>query len=516
MRGAVISRAAANVTVASPAEPMKQSQRLVKNVLAGGFSTAAGGLMQLAAVVMIARWLTLAQFGTYAFMVSLAFILQRLVDMGISSILMRDLAVAPQRTAELLGGALSFAWTVCSAIVLLFFAVIFLLPFPRTASVLTAIMAIGGLTQFHCGCYGSVLLAHEDNELQALGFILHKVVLIAGVFVALEAGTGLAGVVVAHLVSSVFQWLFYRWIVIGRYALPRLAWNPLLWKSILVSSIPIGAASVMRLLAEQVDIMILTGMTDLRAVGLFSGPYRMVAGLRFLPQAMVIALFPLYSRTATVDGSKAEFLEIYERGIRGFLLLALPMGLVFICAPVTLTTGLLGMRYLPAAPAMRLLGIMVWLIFIGSPFPFMLTALDDQRFLFVSAAAAFLLRTALDFALTPHLSFLAPCWAAMISESLLLTLWIGRLHRSGLSLPLGKILWRPCLTGAIMAVILHAFASRGLLLLIPVVIVCFAIYLLLLIKLGAISAQEWEMGREGMHFLRPFLAQWSRQERSEV
>ena len=511
-----VNRTGRAILAAGSPGPLKQSQRLVKNVLAGGFATAAGGLVQLAAVIMIARWLSVAQFGTYAFMVSLAFILQRLADMGISSILMRDLAVAPQSTAELLGGALSLAWAVCSAIILLMFAVIFVLPFPRAVSVLTAIMAIGGLTQFHCGCYGSVLLAHEDNELQALGFIFHKFVLIAGVLVALEAGTGLAGVVIAHLLASIFQWSFYRWIVIGRYAIPRLAWNPVLWKRILVSSIPMGAANVVRLLAEQVDILILTGLTDLQAVGLFSGPYRMVAGLRFLPQAMVIALFPLYSRTATGRGSKAEFLEIYERGVRGFLLLALPVGLVFIAAPVTLTTGLLGMRYLPAAPAMRLLGIMVWLIFIGSPFPFILTALNDQRFLFVSSAAAFVLRTALDFALTPHLTFLAPCWAAMISESVLLALWIGRLQRLGLPLPLGKILWRPCLAGALMAVILHAFASSGLLLLIPVVIVACAIYLVLLVKLGAISPEEWEMGREGMHFLRPFLAQWSRQGQSEL
>ena len=34
---------------------MKQSQRIVKNVLAGGFAVGAGGLLQLTAVVLIAR-----------------------------------------------------------------------------------------------------------------------------------------------------------------------------------------------------------------------------------------------------------------------------------------------------------------------------------------------------------------------------------------------------------------------------------------------------------------------------
>ncbi len=91
---------------------MKQSQLITKNILAGGVGTAIGGLVQLAAVLLVARHLSVAEFGIYSFMAAVSFVAQRLADSGISNILMRDLAVEPARMRELLGGALALAWVI--------------------------------------------------------------------------------------------------------------------------------------------------------------------------------------------------------------------------------------------------------------------------------------------------------------------------------------------------------------------------------------------------------------------
>jgi len=166
---------------------MKQSQRIVKNVLAGGISTVAGGLLQLLTILLIARRISVADFGLYTFMATLAFLLQRLADMGVSNILMRDVAIEPEKTGELLGGTLSLAWLFSAAIALLTFAVIPFLPFDYAISGLTAVMVLGGLWQLQCGCYGAVLRAFEDNELNAFGFMLHKILLLGFVLIALQS-----------------------------------------------------------------------------------------------------------------------------------------------------------------------------------------------------------------------------------------------------------------------------------------------------------------------------------------
>ena len=488
---------------------MKQSQRIAKNVLAGGLSTALGGAFQLVAVLLVARRVSVAEFGIYSFMMAFAFVMSRVGDMGVSNILMRDMAVEPDGMAELLGEALSLAWLVTIGCSLLMVMAIPFLPFDRTITVLTVTMGIGGLTQFQGNCYGSALRSQEDNELYAAGFVLHKVCLLALVVFALGVRPTLSSLVAAQLVSNILQWLFFRWLVIQRYGRPRLHINLTGWKYLVVNAVPLGAAGVVRLLAEQADILILTWLTDPRSVGLFSGPFRMTTGLRFVPQAMVIALFPLFSRAARVTSPSTEFHEAYERGFKSFLIIGIPIAMLYMLAPECLTIGLLGARYSASVPAMRLLGVGTLFLFAASPFPFLLTALGLQNFVFISSAVALVLRVSFDFALIPWCGFLGPCYSMIISETALVGLWIAKLSQNGYAVDLPRLLWRPVAGSLAMGSVLYVFQVKSLMLLAPVALASTAVYFVVVITLGAFTSEELELGKEGLGFIRAFLQEWS-------
>jgi O-antigen/teichoic acid export membrane protein len=490
---------------------LKQSQRIVKNALAGGLGTAVGGLLQLLIVLLLAHHLDVAEFGFYSFTVALAFVTERAADLGMSNILMRDLSIDQSKTASLLGSALSLAWTICFGVAIAIFGTLPFLHFDRSKSILTALMVLGGLWQCLCGCYGAVLRAREDNELHALGSVLHKVVLLGALLVALRHGLGLGTVVAAYLVANVAQWWLFRRIVLSRYARPHIRIDLQLWKYLIVSSVPTGAAVVVRLLAEQSDVLVLTWLGGLQAAGLFSGPYKLAAGLRFIPQSIAIALFPMYSRAAIAGGSRTEFLEAYERGFKWFLLMAFPAAMLLAAAPRTLTIGLLGVSYGDATPAMRLLGVGVLLLFAGSPFPFLLTAINQQRFLFTSSAIALGVRVGLNFALISRLGFLGPCYGLILAESVLIAMWIGGLRRAGFSLPFFRVSWRPCAAAIPAGGLLHLLGARSLFTLSPAVFLACLLYVIFVIKLGAFSKTELDMAREGLSFFRPLVEQWKRE-----
>jgi O-antigen/teichoic acid export membrane protein len=490
---------------------MTQSQRIAKNMLAGGLSTALGGLLQLFAILLVARHVSVGEFGIYSFILAFALLLQRLSDLGVSNILMRDMAVEPRRIPRVLGAALSLAWLVTIVLTLLMLGSIHFLPFDRDIELLTVIMGVGGASQFQCGLYGATLRSQEDNELYALGFVLHKAILVAMVAAVFALGFGLRAVVFSHLIANLLQWWFYRWLVIKRYARPILRVEPALWKYLLVNSVPVGASGVLRILAEQADILILASMTNPRTMGLFSGPSKLAAGLRFVPQAMMVALYPLYARAAGAANARDEFGEAYERGLKGFLLLAFPAALIFLLCPRPLAVGLLGERYLAAIPAVRLLAIGVFLLFIASPFPFLITALDRQRCLLISSAAALAIRVALDIVLTPVWGFLAPCLALAVSDSVLLAMWINCVWRAGFAAPLGELAWRPCVAASFMAAILYALHPQSVILLLSDTLLATAGYLGALVMLGAFSRDELALFREGLGFVHPFLNQWFRQ-----
>ena len=106
-----------------------------------------------------------------------------------------------------------------------------------------------------------------------------------------------------------------------------LYFNVPLWKMLIRSSLPLGGGVMLRQLALQLDILVLTWMSNLTAVGLFSGPYRISMALRMIPQTLSIPLFPLYSRTAHLSPTRFE--EAYRMSLKFFLLISIPVASFF-------------------------------------------------------------------------------------------------------------------------------------------------------------------------------------------
>jgi len=474
---------------------MKQSQRIVKNVFAGGISVGLGGIIQLAAIALVARSVGVAQFGTYSFIMAFAMFFQQIADMGLCNILIRELARAPERLVEILGAALSLIWLLTIVAGLLMLGVVPWLHFPLHAKLLMLLMGCATLAQFHVMGYGAVLRAREDNELFAIGFFLHKVfffILIAG---AMRMKLALNGVVLAHLIPALFQWALYRWMVARNYGHAALRTDWKLWKYLLTQSIPVGGATTLRLVSQQIDIFILTSMRDMRTVGLFSGPYRMSNMLRFIPAQMSMPLYPMYARIAHGPEGRAAVQVAFVRSVKYFLIMGLPVTILFAGFARAAITVLLGPNYYEAISAMQWMGLAFLPFFISDPLPFLLTALDDQRYLLQCVVIAIAGRAALDVALIPRLGYLGPCVAFFASEVLLLGLMLGRLRAKGFRLPLMATAWKPVLAACFMLIAVWPCRDCGVL---------FA-------PLATFDASEVALAREASGFLKPLLARWTRQ-----
>jgi O-antigen/teichoic acid export membrane protein len=495
---------------------MKQSQRIAKNLLAGGIALAGGGVIQLVAVVLIARYLTVSDFGAYSFIVALVLFFQQLFDSGLSNILMRDLAVRPHRMKEILGAALVLVWLFALAAALPLMAIVMLLHLSHQLKVLIALMAVSMVAELHNSCYGAALRSQEDNELHTAGFLLHKMFFLALVVFGIKADLGLSGVVAAYVLSAVALWALFRRLVVRRYAPARLNFNRRRLRYLVRSSLPLGMGITARLMAQQADILILTLLTDLRTVGLFSGPYRITTNLRLIPQNLSIPLYPLYSRLATSPQAAAQFQSACDLSIKVFLLAAFPFATAFLISSDIVITSLLGARYQSAAPAMQLLGLAFIPLFVASPLVLLLTALRQERFLFTSSAWSLALRVALDFCLIPIVGFAGPCIALLASETAVVTWWVMRLGRMGFPLRVGALVWRPLLASLCVGLIIGYLRPHSGVVLGAAWLGAGVLYLGIVVKLGAITNADRELLREGRGFLGPFLAQWSADEANNL
>ncbi len=487
---------------------MKQSQRIVKNAVFGIGAGLVGGLVYLATVVTIARTVSVVEFGKYSFVLAFAMFFQLVADAGLPRMLIREIAKDPQALVPLVGAAASLIWVVSVAICLLVALIVPFLHFGTDVKVAALVMSLATMATFHGAGYSAVLRAFEDNELNYLGFVLQKLLLLGFIVVTIKLKMGLLGFVTAHLASNVLLWNFYHIVVSRLYARIPLRIDVSLWKSLLIAALPMGGGVMLRQLAFQLDILILTWMTNLTTVGLFSGPYRISMALRTIPQTLSLPLYPLYSRTAHL--SPARFEEAYQWSMKFFALISIPLAAFFIAWSKPILRLALGAKFLPALPAMQLLGLGLVPFFLSTLFQYLFAALDEQRRFLASTCVGSALRILLLIMLIPRFGFAGPAMAFVCAETVIVGIWMFQLARLGFPANLGNVIWRPLAGGIAMALVLFAAGEAGLLWQLAAGVVSVIVYAVVLLAFKTFSMEEIHHAREGIAFVSPFIESWAK------
>ena len=487
---------------------MKQSQRIVKNAVFGISASFIGSLLYLAMVLTIAHSVSVVEFGKYSFVLAFAMFFQLVADSGLPRIMIREIAKNPDGFVPLVGAATSLIWVLSAAIFLVVGLIIPFLHFGMDVKVAALLMSLATMATFHSAGYSAVLRAFEDNELNYLGYVLHKVLLLGFALLAIKFHWGLLGFIAAHLAANVLLWNFCRLVVTKFYAFVPLRIDVPLWKFLMISALPIGGGVMLRQLALQLDILILTWLTNLTTVGLFSGPYRISMALRVIPQTLSLPLYPLYSRTAHL--SPARFREAYQWSIKFFALISIPFAAFFIAWSKPILRLALGARFLPALPAMQLLGLGLVPFFFSTLFQYLFAALDEQRRFLVSTCVSSALRILLLILLIPRFGFAGPSIAFLCAETLIVGIWIFQLTRLGFPANLGRIIWRPLTAGSAMALVLFTAAEAPLLWQIGAAALSVIVYGVVLFGLKTFSTEEIHHAREGLAFVSPFIESWAK------
>lgn len=494
---------------------MKQSQRIVKNAVFGVAAGVIGGLVYLATTIAIARnpHVSLAEFGKYQWVLAFGMIAQLVADSGLPRMMIREIAKDPECVGKITGAAAGLIWMITLIVGLIVGVIALFLPFGSDMKIAVVLMTLATLATFHGAGYSAVLRAFEDNELNYLGFILQKILHLGFILTMLYFRTGLIGFVIAHLLSNILLWNFYHLLVARFYTKVKLRMDLPLWKELFFSSIPMGGGVMLRQLAMQIDIFVLGLMTNMQTVGLFAGPYRLSWSLRTVPQTLSLPLYPLYSRTAHF--TPARFGDVYRQSLKFFTILAVPFAVFFVAWSKQLLTLALGEKFLPALPAMQLLGLGLIPFFMSTIFQYLFAALNAQKSFFLSTMIGSAIRIALLVSLIPYYNYLGPAIAFVCAETITVGMWIFQMHKLGYPTYLANMLWRPLAAGAIMGAVLYFVADFAPVLQIAGAGLSVLCYGAALLVLRTFSSEEISQAREGISFVSPFVASWAKKLRRD-
>jgi len=164
---------------------MKQSQRIVKNAVFGIGASLIGGLVYLVTVLIIARMVSVVEFGEYSFVLAFAMFFQLLADAGLPRMMIREIAKDPESMVPVVGAGAALIWVVSTAVFLLVALIVAFLRIDTHVKIAALVMTMATMATFHSAGYSAVLRAFEDNELNYAGFVAQKILLLGFVIVAI-------------------------------------------------------------------------------------------------------------------------------------------------------------------------------------------------------------------------------------------------------------------------------------------------------------------------------------------
>lgn len=437
-------------------------RRFARNSLYGVASQAIGGGLFFLVAILTARYLGPREFGAFSVIFAIVAVLHIMADLGLTNILVREIARARHQAAEIVGRALPLV----TLIALLSYCVVLLVPvlYPVSAAGVGALYLLGvsvPLT-FHAAVFGAVCRGFEDMGYNAAALVLQRVVLIAFALLAIHFDWGLLGISFAYVMERLAQWLILFFIVRWRY--PRYRWVVALdyWRYLVREGLPLGAGMVLRRLSWYVDTFILAFLTNSVSVGLFSAAYRVVQMISVLPFTLSVPAFPLLSRLAQQEPERA--VSVYLRGQRLFSAIGVPIGVWLAMLGPELIVLLFGRDYGEVGATARIMGAVVVFIFLNSLYLYFFSALGRQRLYLVSVGSGLAVNIALDFVLIPGWDIAGAAAATLAGEVVLFSASLYQLREYDLGSVQARVLGRTSLlSGVAGAVLVWPLVHPGLL-----------------------------------------------------
>jgi len=370
------------------------------------------GLIGIASIGVLTRYLGAADYGRYTLALAFVSAFGVAADIGLYTILVRELARTPERTGELVGNALTLRailWVGASALAAAIAFAVGYEPRVRAAVALAALpMGLGLLQAAVQAVFQArldmlpVAIAEVSGRAAAFALAVLVAVLDLGFYAVLLAAAG--GALASLVLTAVFA------ARRGVDLRPRA--DRAVWRALVVAALPLGLSLGLTELYFRADQLIISAFRPIEEVGLYGLAFRVVELAATLPGALLASVFPVLAEGRERGALQAAF-DV-------FVVLGAPLALGGLVLADDVVLAVAGREFAGAADPLRILLFAIALAFVNGLFGFLLVARDRQRDVLRLNLAALAVNLGLNVALVPSLGIEAAAAVGVLSELVIL------------------------------------------------------------------------------------------------
>ncbi len=358
-------------------------------------------ILSVGVLAILARYLSKAEVGQYAYAIGVAGLLAVFVDLGLDVVVTTMVAEGRYDSLALVGRvvaakALGFI-AACGVL-----AAVMLHPsFPVQARVVTAVLVAVVVFEMTDRAFGAYFLGRQDARYVAASIAMTALTRLIVCWTLLMLGSRVLGVAVGHLAASVLVLavMVATWIRPRHAAVAQTSYSGVVGQAFRPAALSAAVPTITSLIARgspyllsAIAVAALNRM-DVILLGMLRGDVdvgRYVAAARFLDAFVLLstasggALLPLL---ITLASRRDELLSVLRDGLRLLLLCGLPVVFVIVALRQELVGFLFGRAYLESAHYFRGLAPAFALSLVTGVLPSGLIALGRPRLLVLSTTA---------------------------------------------------------------------------------------------------------------------------------
>ncbi|MEX2144976.1 MAG: flippase [Candidatus Spechtbacterales bacterium] len=431
-------------------------KNITLNTIAFSAGRITGGLMGLLVIGIIARSLGARGFGEYATIIAYLGTFQILADLGLYSLLTREISQNPEKEKEIIGSFLTLRLFVAAFFLLIASALVFVFPYSMEVKIGVVYAASGflflSLSQIFLGVFQKYMQIYKA----AISEVIGRGIQLGIVWFLFSAGGTLFSYIGA-MVAGAFVMFALNIFFATRIVSFRPSISLHKWKNILKQTYPIAVSLIFTLLYFKADTILLSVLKSPEDVGLYNASYKVLETLIFFPAAFVGLMLPIMSKYAKENREKLSKLLSALSDIITVFALPIVAGGVILSATFVYIIG--GQEFLAAAPAMMVLFLAVGIIFYGTLWGNSVIALNLQKKAMKIYFAGFVFNFIANLLFIPAYSYMGAAWTTVVTE-LLVTAWLFLLVKKEISFSISLNAITKAVAGtALMSVVVFYIAG---------------------------------------------------------
>jgi len=466
---------------------MSTAKRLVKNttvLLLGRIFSQGLGIVYVA---VLARYIQAAGMGKVATATSLVSMLILLANLGISQLIVRDVAGDRAKADIYVANTLLLRVLLSIVFAMVIVGVTVIAKYPYDTTLIIYIYSLAYIFDQLADVAFSIFNAFEKMEYPAAIQTGRDMVNIALSLVAIYLRASLIAIVFVSALASLLKLAVSLAVLRWRFVRPKLQLDPRLCRQLLIAALPFAALGVIQLVNRQFDAVLLSLYHSEEEVGWFSAANMLITYLLLIPNMFLQAIFPVFARFHAFSRDALQL--AYGTSFRYLLLLGFPLCAGTIATADQVIALVYGPGFEDAVLALRILALLLLWMF-GFANGALLSATGGQTFLAVMGAIGVTLNVVVALLLVPRFSLVGASIAAIVGGAvLLLPITLACHRRLGIELPYAlaiKALISSVLMGAIVTLCLRAHINFF----VVVFAVAPIVYGLLLVTFRAISRED--------------------------